>query len=80
MNNLIQYLEMVMDLRQEKKVKHKMMDIIAIVFFASVANANEWIEIYYFAVAIEKFLYLNSNYYKMVEVPRIELGSLSLVI
>jgi predicted transposase YbfD/YdcC len=33
-----------------------MQDIIAIVFFASLANANEWIEIYYFATASEKFL------------------------
>ncbi len=56
MNNIMQHLGMVIDLRQKKKVKHKMADIIAIVFFACLANANEWIEIYYFAVANEKFL------------------------
>jgi predicted transposase YbfD/YdcC len=56
MNNLLNYLDGVIDSRQEKKVKHKMQDIIAIVFFASLANANEWIEIYCFAVANEKFL------------------------
>jgi len=33
-----------------------MSDIIAIVFLASLANASEWIEIYYFAAANEKFL------------------------
>jgi len=33
-----------------------MKDIIAIVFFASLANADEWIEIHYFAVSNEKFL------------------------
>ena len=43
--NILKYL----DLRQAKKVKHKISDIIAIVFFASLANANGWTEIYYFA-------------------------------
>ena len=33
-----------------------MKDIIAIVFFASLANADEWVGIYCFAVANEKFL------------------------
>ena len=31
-------------------------DIIAIVFFASLANADEWIEMQYFAQTNEKFL------------------------
>ena len=56
MNNVLRYLEVVIDLRQEKKVKHLMKDIIAIVFFAELSNANEWIEKYYFAVTHEKFL------------------------
>ena len=56
MNNLLGYLEAVIDLRQEKKVKHLMKDIILIVFFAKLANANEWTEIYYFAVSNEGFL------------------------
>ena len=56
MKNLLEYLKMVMDCRQERKVLHKMCDIIAIVFFASLANANEWIEIYYFANEHEEFL------------------------
>jgi len=50
------YLAGVIDQRQQKKVKHLMKDIITIVFFASIANANEWIEIYYFAVTHEEFL------------------------
>ena len=33
-----------------------MKDIIAIVFFAKIANANEWTEIHYFAMEKEKFL------------------------
>lgn len=56
MNNIMQWLETVIDMRQQKKVKHLMKDIIAIVFFAELANANEWIEIYCFAVSNEKFL------------------------
>lgn len=56
MHEVLKYLEKVIDLRQKKKVKHKMADIIAIVFFASLANASEWIEIYYFAVEHENLL------------------------
>ena len=56
MRDILWYLEFVEDKRQQKKVRHLMKDIIAIVFFASLANANEWIEIYYFAEANEKFL------------------------
>lgn len=56
MDNIMKYLESVVDLRQKKKVLHKMSDIIAIVLFASIANASEWMEIYYFAVEHEKFL------------------------
>jgi predicted transposase YbfD/YdcC len=44
------------DIRQQKKIKHLLKDIIAIVFFAELANASEWIEIYYFAVSNEKLL------------------------
>jgi len=52
----MKWLKMVMDNRQEKKVKHLMKDIIAIVFFASIANADDWIGMYYFAVKNEKYL------------------------
>lgn len=45
MNETLKCLETVIDLRQEKKVQHKMSDIIALVFFAMLANANEWVEI-----------------------------------
>lgn len=56
MHETLSYLEQVEDTRQEKKVLHSMSDIIAIVFFASLANASEWTEIYYFAVERETFL------------------------
>lgn len=56
MSNLLEYLESVIDLRQAGKVKHLMKDIIALVFFATLANASGWEDIYYFAVMNEKIL------------------------
>ena len=56
MLEIIKHLEYVEDLRQESKVKHKMSDIIAITLFATIANANEWTEIYAFAEMNEEFL------------------------
>ena len=56
MNNILNWLDWVYDVREQHKVKHLMKDIIAIVYFAVVANANEWTQIHYFAVEKEKFL------------------------
>jgi len=56
MNNLFQWLDTVVDLRQQAKVEHLMKDIILIVFFAKLANANEWMQMYCFAVSNERFL------------------------
>jgi len=56
MENILQYLNLVTDTRQEKKVLHKMSDIIALVFFAMLANANEWIEYEIFGQEHEGFL------------------------
>ena len=44
------------DSREQYKVKHKMEDIIMITFLALMSNANEWTEIYNFAVHHEKWL------------------------
>jgi len=49
-------LEGVRDTRQHGKIKHKIQDIIAIVLFATIANANEWTEIHAFAEMNEEFL------------------------
>ena len=49
MIEVLEYLEKAEDSRQQKKVKHLMKDIIAIVFFASLARADDWIEIHCFA-------------------------------
>ena len=56
MAELLQFLEMVTDSRQEKKVLHKMSDIIALVFLATLANANEWTEIEIFGKEHEGYL------------------------
>ena len=56
MEELLKYLSTVIDKRQEKKVQHKMSDIIAIVFFAMLANADEWVAIEIFGKEHEKFL------------------------
>lgn len=50
------YVSTVTDCRQEKKVRHKMMDIIMLVFFATLANADDWVEIEVFGKEHEDFL------------------------
>jgi hypothetical protein len=57
MNNILEWLVTAEDSRQQAKVKHLMRDIITIVFFADLANASEWIEIYLFAAANERLLH-----------------------
>ena len=56
MKNLLLYLRMAMDNRQEKKVWHKMSDIIALVFFAMLAGADEWTAYEIFGKEHEEFL------------------------
>lgn len=41
MKTLLNYVSIVTDTRQKKKVLHKMMDIIMIVFFATLENADD---------------------------------------
>jgi predicted transposase YbfD/YdcC len=56
MENVFKYLEMVVDTRQEKKVWHKMSDIIALVFFAMLSGADEWVAYEIFGREHEGFL------------------------
>jgi predicted transposase YbfD/YdcC len=56
MKDTLLYLDSVIDNRQQVKVRHLMKDIIAIVFFASLANADDWMDIFHFAEAKESFL------------------------
>lgn len=56
MEELLEKLERINDPRQAWKVKHKLSEIIAIVFFAMLANADEWEQIQAFAVMHEDLL------------------------
>lgn len=56
MKALLDYVSTVADMRQEKKILHKMMDIIMLVFFAMLANADDWVEMEVFGKEHEKFL------------------------
>ena len=56
MKALLDYVGTVTDIRQEKKVLHKMMDIIMLVFFATLANADDWVEMEVFGKEHERFL------------------------
>ena len=55
-NNALRWLDWLVDCREQHKVRHLMKDIVVIVFFATVANADDWVWIHYFAKAKEKFL------------------------
>jgi len=56
MEEILKYLEIITDWRQEKKVRHKLKDIIALVLLATLANAEEWTEIEVFGKEHEEFL------------------------
>ena len=56
MDELIEWIENIEDIRQKRKVRHKLSDILIIVLFATLANANEWEEIACFAQHQEEYL------------------------
>ncbi|BCJ92832.1 hypothetical protein acsn021_04010 [Anaerocolumna cellulosilytica] len=56
MKTILEYVSTVTDHRQQHKVLHKMMDIIMLVFFASLAYADDWVEIEVFGKEHEEFL------------------------
>lgn len=41
MEKLLQWMEYIEDVRQEKKVRHKLKDILVIVMFATLADADD---------------------------------------
>lgn len=49
MNELLDWMDYIEDVRQEKKVRHKLKDIIVIVLFATLANVDDWVEMEFFA-------------------------------
>jgi len=56
METILNYLTTIVDKRQSGKVRHNMGDIIAIVFFALLANVDDWVSIELFAQDYEDFL------------------------
>ena len=56
MEELLKYLAKVPDKREKRKVLHKLKDIIVIVLFAKLANADDWQEIHQFAIIHEMLL------------------------
>lgn len=49
MNELLDWMDYIEDVRQERKVRHQLKDIIVIVLFATLANVDDWGEMEYFA-------------------------------
>lgn len=56
MEELLNWLEYIEDVRQQTKVRHKLKDIVAIVLFTTLANADDWVEIELFAKAYREYL------------------------
>lgn len=56
MTEILKTIEIIEDKRQKKKVRHKLLDIVVIVLFAKLANADDWVEIEIFAKSNEAFL------------------------
>ncbi len=56
MEEIIKSIEYIEDIRQQAKVRHKLLDVIVIVLFAKLANADGWEEMENFAECHEDFL------------------------
>ena len=56
MEELLQWMEYIEDSRQERKVRHSLKDILVIVLFATLANADDWVEIALFAKEYQDYL------------------------
>ena len=56
MEELLQWLEYIEDTRQKRKVCHSLKDILVIVLFATLANADDWMEIATFAELYQDYL------------------------
>lgn len=56
MKELLNWMEYIEDVRQARKVRHKLKDILVIVLFATLANADDWVEMELFAKEYQDFL------------------------
>ena len=55
MEELLSWMEYIEDVRQPWKVKHSLKDILVIVLFATLANADDWVEISLFADSYQDY-------------------------
>ena len=56
MQELLEWMEYIEDSRQQRKVRHSLKDILVIVLFATLANADDWVEMALFADAYQDYL------------------------
>ena len=57
MQELLDWLEYIEDDRQQRKVRHTLKDILVIVLFATLANADDWVEMALFAENYQDYLH-----------------------
>ena len=56
MEELLDWMEYIEDVRQARKVRHKLKDILVIVLFATLADADDWVEIAMFVDTYQDYL------------------------
>lgn len=56
MQELLDWMEYIEDDRQQRKVRHTLKDILVIVLFATLANADDWVEMVLFAENYQDYL------------------------
>lgn len=56
MQELLEWMEYIEDTRQQSKVRHTLKDILVIVLFAELANADDWVEMALFAENYQDYL------------------------
>ncbi len=56
MEELLDWMDYIEDVRQARKVRHKLKDILVIVLFATLANADDWVEMEMFAKEYQDYL------------------------
>lgn len=56
MEELLQWIEYIEDIRQKRKMRHSLKDILVIVLFATLANADNWVEIAAFGEMYQDYL------------------------
>ena len=68
MEELLNWMEYIENVRQKKKVRHLLKDILVIVLSATLASADDWVEIALFAQVYEEYL---KKIYRVKEWPAV---------